>query len=219
MLSLCKHLNRSTEIQFTFWGTSSVSEPQLWRDSLLFKGFSTTFFNHPSYEVIGPTGVIPKSHRVYNRCYTTAVKRCFHCAILESKYWNSVYTLGHFFNFSIHSCEVYFSSEDSLLFNGCTTFIQYIKHSGQHSIVHTWIEVLKFSIVWGTSSGVPQLWRDSLLFRDFSTTFIQCIKHTEVTSGQQVLSRCFHCARLESTEIQYTLLGHFFNFSTTAVKR
>ena len=34
--------------------------------------------------------------------------------------------------------------------------------------------------------------------RDFSTTFIQCIHHNEVTSGQQVLSRCFHCARLES---------------------
>ena len=34
--------------------------------------------------------------------------------------------------------------------------------------------------------------------RDISTTFIQYIKHTEVTSGQQVLSRCFHCARLES---------------------
>ena len=34
--------------------------------------------------------------------------------------------------------------------------------------------------------------------RDFSTTFIQCIQHNEVTSGQQVLYRCFHCARLES---------------------
>ena len=34
--------------------------------------------------------------------------------------------------------------------------------------------------------------------RDFSTTFIHSIQRNEVTSGQQVLSRCFHCARLES---------------------
>ena len=34
--------------------------------------------------------------------------------------------------------------------------------------------------------------------RDFSTTFIQYIHRNEVTSGQQVLSRCFHCARHES---------------------
>ena len=33
---------------------------------------------------------------------------------------------------------------------------------------------------------------------DFSTTFIQCIQRNEVTSGQQVLYRCIHCARLES---------------------
>ena len=61
--------------------------------------------------------------------------------------------------------------------------------------------------------------------RDFSTTFIQCIQHNEVTSGQQVLYRqsTFQAFIVQDlnrcTEIQYTLLGHFFNFSTTAVKR
>ena len=34
--------------------------------------------------------------------------------------------------------------------------------------------------------------------RDFSTTFIQYIHHNEVTSGQQVLFRWFHWARLVS---------------------
>ena len=33
---------------------------------------------------------------------------------------------------------------------------------------------------------------------DYRTTFIQYIQHNEVTSGQQVLYRCFHCASLES---------------------
>ena len=73
------------------------------------------------------------------------LSRCFHCAILESMYWNSVYTFGALLHFQYHSCE----------------------------------EIVYFSM-------------------NFRTTFIQYIKHTEVTSGQQVLSRCFHCARLES---------------------
>ena len=140
-------------------------------------------------------------------------------------YRNSVYTFGALLQFQYHSCE----------------------------------EIVYFS-------------------RDFSTTFIQCIQHNEVTSGQQVLYRCFHCARLESmyrnsvytfgalfptavkrqstfqwifellsfntsnkpkshrgnrcysdafivqdlnrcTEIQFTFMGHIFSFSTTAVKR
>ena len=34
--------------------------------------------------------------------------------------------------------------------------------------------------------------------RDFSTTFIQFIQHTEVTANQLKSYRCFHCARLES---------------------
>ena len=71
--------------------------------------------------------------------------RCFHCARLESKYWNSVSTFGALLHFQDHSCE----------------------------------EIVYFS-------------------RDFSTTFIQYIQRNEVTSGQQVLYRCFYCARLES---------------------
>ena len=73
------------------------------------------------------------------------LSRCFHCARLESMYWNSVSTFGALLQFQYHSCE----------------------------------EIVYFS-------------------RDFSTTFIQCIQRNEVTSGQQVLCRCFHCARLES---------------------
>ena len=34
--------------------------------------------------------------------------------------------------------------------------------------------------------------------RDFSTTFIQCMQHTEVTANQLKSNRCFHCARLKS---------------------
>ena len=125
-------------------------------------------------------------------------------------YWISVYTFGALLQFQYHSCEeiVYFSWDYS------TTFIQYIKHtevtSGQqvlsrcfHCAFHCarlesmyWISVSTF----GALLHFQYHSCEEIVYfsRDFSTTFIQYIKHTEVTSGQQVLSRCFHCARLES---------------------
>ena len=215
--------------------------------------------------------------------------RCFHCARLESMYWNSVSTFGALLHFQYHSCEeiVYFSRDFS------TTFIQCIQHnevtSGQQVLSRCFHCARLESMYWNSVSTFGALLHfqyhscEEIVYfsRDFSTTFIQCIQHYEVTSGQQVLYRCFHCARLESmywnsvstfgallhfqyhsceeivyfsrdfsttfiqcihhneahranscypdafivqdlnrsTEIQYPLLGHFFIFSTTAVKR
>ena len=69
---------------------------------------------------------------------------------------------------------------DSLLFNKFSNYFHsihqtYRSHIGATGVIpmlsfcKTWIEVLKFSIhFWGTSSiSVPQLWRDSLLFKGF----------------------------------------------------
>ena len=39
MLSLCKTEIDVLKFSIHFWGTSSISVPQLWRDSLLFQGF------------------------------------------------------------------------------------------------------------------------------------------------------------------------------------
>ena len=49
--------------------------------------------------------------------------RCFHCARLESLYWNSVSTIGALLHFQYYSCEeiVYFSWDFS------ASFIQYIQ--------------------------------------------------------------------------------------------
>ena len=133
------------------------------------------------------------------------LSRCFHCARLES-YWNSVYTFGALLQFQYHSCEVivYFSRDFS------TTFIQYIQHnevtSGQQELQRCFHYAGHESKYWNS----VYIYGAHLQFqyhsceeiviysRDFSTTFIQCIHHNEVTSGQQLLSRCFHCARLES---------------------
>ena len=165
MLSLCMTWIEVLKFSFHLWGTSSVSVPQLWRDNLLFKGFSYYFHSiHLRNEVTSGQQVL---------------SRCFHFARLESMYWISVYTFGALLQFQYHSCEemVYFSWDFS------TTFIQCIHHnevtSGPTGVIpmlslcKTWIDVLKFSIhFWGTSSiSVPQLWRDSLLFKGFSYYF------------------------------------------------
>ena len=217
------------------------------------------------------------------------LSRCFHCARLESMYWNSVSTFGALLQFQYHSCEeiVYFSRVFS------TTFIQYIQRnevtSGQQVLYRCFHCARLESMYWNSVYTFGALLHfqyhscEEIVYfsRVFSTTFIQYIQRNEVTSGQQVLYRCFHCARLESmcwnsvytfgallqfqyhsceervyfsrdfsttfiqyiyvtkshranrcytdafivqdlnrcTEIQYLLLGHFFSFSTTAVKR
>ena len=132
MLSLCKTEIDVLKFSIHFWGTSSISVPQLWRDSLLFKGF--LYYFHSIY--------IEHTEVTANQLKSN---RCFHSARLRSMYRKSVSTFGALLQFQYHSCE----------------------------------EIVYFS-------------------RDFSTTFIQYIQHTEVTANQLKSNRCFHCARQRS---------------------
>ena len=132
--------------------------------------------------------------------------RCFHCARLESKYWNSVSTFQALLQFQYSSCEeiVYFSRDFS------TTFIQYIHHnevtSGQQVLYRCFHCARLESKYWNSVSTFQALLQfqysscEEIVYfsRDWRTTFIQYIQHNDVTSGQQVLFRCFHCASLES---------------------
>ena len=102
--------------------------------------------------------------------------RCFLCARLKSMYWNSVSTFGALLQFQYHSCEeiVYFSRDCSVYYFH-SKYTTYRSHGEPAevkpmlSLCKTEIDVLKFNIyIWGTSSvSVPQLWRDSLLFKGF----------------------------------------------------
>ena len=161
MLSLCKTWIDVLNFSILFWGTSYISVPQLWRDSLLFNGFSNYFHSiHQTYRShIGATGVIA----MLSLCRT----------------WIEV------LKFSLHlwgtsSVSVPQLWRDSLFFNGFSNYFHsihqtYRSHIGATGVIamlslcRTWIEVLKFSLhLWGTSSvSVPQLWRDSLLFKGF----------------------------------------------------
>ena len=134
------------------------------------------------------------------------LSRCFHCATRESMYWNSVYTFGARHQFQYDSCEeiVYFSRDFS------TTFIQYIQRnevtSGQQVLSRCFHCARRESIYWKSvyTFGARRQFQnhscEEIVYfsRDYSTTFIQYIQRNEVTSGKQVLSRCFHCARHES---------------------
>ena len=132
--------------------------------------------------------------------------RCFHCARLELKYWNSVCIYGAHLQFQYLSCEeiVYFSRDFS------TTFIQYIQHnkvtSGQLVLFRCFHCARLESKYWnsvciyGAHLQFQYLSCDEIVYfsRDLSTTFIQYIQRNEVTSGLQVFYRWFHCASLES---------------------
>ena len=112
MLSLCKTWIDVLKFSIQLWGTSSFSVPQLWRHSLLFKRLYSTAF----YHIIQNTEVTSDQQVLY---------RCFDCARLESKYWNSVSTYGAHLQLQYHSCEeiVYCSRDFS------TTFIHYIQQT------------------------------------------------------------------------------------------
>ena len=118
------------------------------------RDFSTTFIQYIQHTEVSANQL--KSNR------------CFHCARLNSMYWNSVSTFGAHFQF------------------------QY----------HCWKEIVYFS-------------------RDFSTAFIHIIHYipnARRTSWSQTDAFIVQDWNRYS-ENQYPLLGHFFIYSSTAVKR
>ena len=134
------------------------------------------------------------------------LSRCFHCARLESMYWNSVSNFGALLQFQDHSCEeiVYFSRDLS------TTLIQNIQHTevtanllNSNQCFHC--ARLK-SMYWNSVSTFRALLQfqyysceEIVYFSwDFSASFIQYIQLTDVTAIQMKSNRCFHCARLKS---------------------
>ena len=143
-------------------------------------------------------------------------------------YWNSIPIFDAFLHFQYHSCEeiVYFSRDYS------TTFIQYMLHTevtaNQLKSNRCFLCARLKSMYWKSIST----FRAHLQFqcrsceeivyfwRDFSTTFIHYMQHTEVTANQLKSNRCFLCARLKSMYWKsISTFRHIFNFSTTAVKR
>ena len=156
------------------------------------RDFSTTFIQNILHTEV--TANLLKSNR------------CFHCARLKSMYWKSVFTFGALLQFQYHSCEeiVYFSRDFS------TTFIQYMLHTevtANHLKSNRCFLCARLkSMYWKSIStfGAHLQFQyhscEEIVYfsRDFSTTFIQYIQHTEVTANKLKSNRCFLCARLKS---------------------
>ena len=192
--------NRCTEIQhpllghiFHYWGTSSQFQYHCCEEVVYFSwDFSASFIHY--IQLTDVTANQLKSNR------------CFHCARLESLYWNSVSTIGALLHFQYYRCEeiVYFSWDFS------ASFIQYIQltdvAANQLKSNRCFHCARLKSMYWNSVStfgGLLQFQYHSCeeivyFSRDCSTTFIQNIQHTEVTANLLKSNRCFHCARLKS---------------------
>ena len=148
---------------------------------------------------------------------------CFYCARLMSMYWNSVSTFGALLQFQYHSCEeiVYLSRDFS------TTFIHYIQ---QTEVTANKLKSNRFflcarlkSMYWKSVSTFGAFLQfqyhscEEIVYfsRDFSTTFIRYILHTEVTANQLKSTWCFHCARLIS--MYWNSVIHFWGTSSISV--
>ena len=107
MLSRCFHFAR---LELKYWNSVSTFGALLHfqyhscEEIIYFSiNFSTTFIQY-----------IPRNELTSGQ---QVLFRCFHCARLESKYWNSVSTFGALLHFQYHSCEeiVYFSRDYSTI--------------------------------------------------------------------------------------------------------
>ena len=160
---------------------------------------------------------IPKSRRTsWSQTFDVV-----YYARLKSMYWKSISTFGAHLQFQCRSCEeiVYFSRDFS------TTFIQYmhIPKSRRTSWSQTdafFVQELK-SMYWKSVSTFGALLQfqyhscEEIVYfsRDFSTTFIQYMLHTEVTANQLKSNRCFLCASWNRcTEIARSTFGALLQF-------
>ena len=207
-------LNRSTEIQYTFMGhifsfsTTAVKRQSTFQGILVLLSFNASN--------------IMKSHRA-NRCYTDAfiVQDLNRCTEIQ-------YTLlGHFFNFSITAVKRQSTFQGILVLLSFNASNIPKSHRANRCYTDAFIvlDLNRSTEIQFTVMGH---------FFNFSTT---AVKRQSTFQGILVLSfnasiimkshranRCYPDAfivqdLIRCTEIQYTLLGHFFNFSTTAVKR
>ena len=156
------------------------------------RDFSTTFIQNIHHTEV--TANLLKSNR------------CFHCARLESLYWNSVSTIGVHLHFQYYRCEeiVYFSWDFT------ASFIQYIQltdvTANQLKSNRCFHCARLKSMYWNSVSTFGALLQfqynsceEIVYFSwDFSASFIHNSQFTEVTENQLKSNRCFHFARLKS---------------------
>ena len=215
MLSIVQDLNRCTEIQYPLLGhffsfsTTAVKRQSTFQGILVLLSFNT--FN------------VTKSHRA-NRCYTDAfiVQDLNRCNEIQYPY------LRHFFSFSTTAVKRQTTFQGISVLLSFNASIKLKSHRANRCYTDAFIVQ---DLNRCTEIQYPLLGH----FFIFSTT---AVKRQSTFQGILVLlsfnasiklkshraNRCYPDAFIvqdlnRCTEIQYPLLGHFFSFSTTAVKR
>ena len=212
---IVQYLNRSTEIQYPLLGhffsfsTTAVKRQSTFQGILVLLSFNTTN--------------VTKSHRA-NRCYTDAfiVQDLNRCTEIQYP------LLGHFFSFSTTAVKRQSTFQGISVLLSFNASIKLKSYRANRCYTDAFIVQ---DLNRCTEIQYPLLGH----FFNFSTTAVKrqstfqrilvllSFNTSNVTKSHRA-NRCYPDAfnvqdLNRCTEIQYTLLGHFFNFSTTAVKR
>ena len=190
---IVQDLNRCTEIQYTVLGhffsfsTTAVKRQSTFQGILVLLSFNTSN--------------VTKSHRA-NRCYPDAfiVQDMNRCTEIQYP------LMGHFLVFSTTAVKRQSTFQGILELLSFNSSNVTKSHRANRCYPDAFIvqDMNRCTEIQINTFGVRlQFQYDSCeeivyFSRDFSTTFIQFIQRNEVTSGQQVLSLCFHCTRRES---------------------
>ena len=133
-------------------------------------------------------------------------KRYFHCARLESKYWNSVSTFGAFYHFQYHSSEeiVYFSMDSN---PDMAHYVLYTEVTANQQRRKRYFHCARLdSKYWNSVSTFGALFHfqyhrsEEIVYfsMDSNPDLAQNVLYTEVTANQQRRKQYFHCARRDS---------------------
>ena len=212
---IVQNMNRCTAIQYSLLGHFFIFSTTAVKRQSTFQGILVLL----SYN----TSDVTKSHRA-NRCYTDAfivqdLNRCTEIQYL---------LLGHFFIFSTTAVKRQSTFQGILVLLSFNASIKLKSHRANRCYPDAFIvqdmnrcTAIQYSLlghffIFSTTAVKRQsTFQGILVLFSFNTS--------DVTKSHQA-NRCYTDAFIvqdlnRCTEIQYPLLGHFFIFSTTAVKR
>ena len=154
--------------------------------------------------------------------------RCFHCARLKSMYWISVSTFGAHFQFQYHCWEeiVYFSRDFSTAF---IQIIQYTECTANQLKSNRCFHCARMkSMYWNSVSNLGAIRHSQYHSCEVLVYFSRVLVLLSFNISNKPKSRRTSWSQTDAfivqdwnrcTCIQYPLLGHIFNFSTTGVTR
>ena len=213
--SIVQDLNRSTEIKFTFMGhifsfsTTAVKRQSTFQGILLLLSFNAS--------------IKLKLHRA-NRCYPDAfiVQDLNRCTEIQ-------YTLlGHFLSFSTTAVKRQSTFQGILVLLSFNTFNVTKSHRANRCYPNAFIvqDLNRCTEIQYTLQGNFFTFNTTAVKRQstFQGILVLLSFNTSNVAKSHRANRCYTDAFIvqdlyRCTEIQYPLLGHFFSFSTTAVKR